>query len=132
MKVIFCMDDRGGLLFNHSRQSRDREVIADIVGDLDGKSIYIDTYSADQFKNIENAVCVDTLSSVRDGVCFVENVALTDFGDAITELTVYKWNRHYPSDTKLPDSFLDGFTLQKTLDFPGHSHEKITKEIYVK
>gem|GEM_PF-5722604 len=32
MDVFVCLDDRNGMLFNHRRQSRDREVIRDVLG----------------------------------------------------------------------------------------------------
>ena len=34
MKIIVCLDDYGGMLFNSRRQSRDRMLIDDIMMDL--------------------------------------------------------------------------------------------------
>lgn len=31
MILAFCMDDQGGLAFNHRRQSRDRALVADLL-----------------------------------------------------------------------------------------------------
>ena len=35
MDVFVCLDDRGGMFFNHRRQSRDRQVIQDMLDSLD-------------------------------------------------------------------------------------------------
>ena len=45
-------------------------------------------------------------------------------------LVVYRWNRLYPADRRLslPPA---GWRLLSQSDFPGHSHPRITKEVYV-
>ena len=37
MILAFCIDDQGGLAFNHRRQSRDRAVCARILEDAAGR-----------------------------------------------------------------------------------------------
>ena len=64
-----------------------------------------------------------------EDLCFLE---LQDPAPALARadrLVVYRWNRHYPSDRKLllPP---EGWTLTSRTEFPGHSHDVITKEIY--
>ena len=49
--------------------------------------------------------------------------------DRIEKVILFKWNRNYPADTFFSLD-LSGYTLEKTEDFAGNSHEKITKEIY--
>jgi hypothetical protein len=49
----------------------------------------------------------------------------------VDAVTVYRWNRHYPSDRKL-DLDLSAYKLYTNTEFAGSSHEKITKEVYVK
>ena len=44
MTVYLCLDDRGGLLFNKRRQSRDAVLLADMAAGLEGK-LYIDRFS---------------------------------------------------------------------------------------
>jgi len=45
----------------------------------------------------------------------------------------YRWNRHYPADQYFDiDLSAMGFALSESEDFPGKSHEKITREVYVK
>ena len=58
MDVFVCLDDRNGMLFNHRRQSRDREVIQDMLDSLDGKPLYIRPYSQVLFQGREEAVRV--------------------------------------------------------------------------
>ena len=38
--VALCIDERGGMIFNKRRVSRDRVLIAELVGSVEGK-IYI-------------------------------------------------------------------------------------------
>ena len=45
MKIIVCLDDFGGMLFNFRRQSRDRVLIADVMADIADKKIYILEFS---------------------------------------------------------------------------------------
>ena len=48
-------------------------------------------------------------------------------------LVLYHWNRRYPAD-----AWLDvrpgppGWTLARREEFSGHSHERITKEVYTR
>ncbi len=51
------------------------------------------------------------------------------YEDRIEKVILFKWNRNYPADTFFSLD-LSGYTLEKTEDFAGNSHEKITKEIY--
>ena len=65
--------------------------------------------------------------------CFVEDRALAPYADLIEEVTVYKWNRRYPTDTYFDlDLAALGFKLTSSEEFAGYSHEKITKETYRK
>ena len=131
MKVIICLDDNGGMLFNNRRQSRDKEVLKDIINNLEGGKLYISPFSEKLFADYVETVIVDeaflTKASENDS-CFVENKSLRDLS-GINEIIVYKWNRVYPSDFKCDIDFLT-CTLTEIVDFKGFSHEKITKETY--
>ena len=61
--------------------------------------------------------------------CFAENFTVNE--EDVEEIIVYKWNRLYPADTYF-NIDLTGWRLAETLDFEGSSHEKITREIYVR
>lgn len=131
MKVIICLDDNGGMLFNNRRQSRDKEVLKDIINNLKGKKLHISPFSEKLFADYSENVIVDEdflNKASENDVCFVENKPLKDVS-VISEITVYKWNRIYPSDLKCDIDF-SLYTLVETIDFKGFSHEKITKETY--
>ena len=46
MNLIFCLDNSQGMMFNHRRQSRDKEVIQDILRLSGGHKIWMSSYSA--------------------------------------------------------------------------------------
>lgn len=133
MIVMLCIDDKNGMLFNHRRQSKDRilqEHILDMVG---SSNLWMSSYSRKQFADTGEAnVTVDEeylAKAGTDDYCFVEDADLTPYMEKADTIILFKWNRVYPADTYFtPD--LGGYTLEKTEDFAGHSHEKITKEIY--
>ena len=133
MKVIICVDDGGGLMFNNRRQSRDRAVIEDILKLTDGKNLYVNQYSAKLFDGAAN-ICVSAnpMKAAQSGdYCFVENISAAEYSDKIEEAIVYNWNRMYPSDFKA-DFDYKKMTLKDSVDFEGSSHSKITREVYVK
>lgn len=136
MKVFVCVDDSGGMMFGGRRVSRDRVLIDDVAKDCRNRRLRIHPYSALLFKDADASPTVseDFLDAAERGdCCFVENVPLAPHAHRIDELVIYRWNRRYPSDRKLdvtPASL--GFKLLETVEFAGSSHEKITKETYVK
>ena len=51
----------------------------------------------------------------------------------IDTLIIYRWNRLYHSDVKFDvDVKKSGYKLKSSTEFAGSSHDKITKEIYVR
>jgi hypothetical protein len=133
--VAITVDDRMGIAFNKRRQSRDRLLIADLCENTDGV-IYVSPYSAPLFEEYSERVAVldsPLADCPIDSTCFVEMTELGEYVKDISALTVYRWNRHYPSDKKLDiDISSCGFTLSQSYEFVGKSHDKITKEIYKK
>lgn len=131
MKVIICLDDNGGMLFNNRRQSRDKEVLKDIINNLKGEKLRISPFSEKLFGDYSENVIVDEeflIKASENDICFVENNALKDIC-GIDEIVVYKWNRLYPSDFKCDIDF-SRCDLVDSVEFKGFSHEKITKETY--
>ncbi|RHO88632.1 ribonuclease Z [Ruminococcus sp. AF41-9] len=146
MKVIVCVDDGNGMLFNKRRQSQDRVLRDDVQKMTAGQKLWMNAYSARQFQegsqtgeNVtgvsETAALIVTEDFLRQAgendFCFVENEKLLPYSDRITEVVVYRWNRSYPGDFHL-DLDLKQWRLVQTTEFAGYSHEKITKEIYRK
>ena len=136
MKVIVCLEDKGGMMFNHRRQSRDRVLNADILAQCRDTRLCISPYSMLLFEGSDADILCDEsfLELAGEGdFCFVEDRALAPYADRIEEVIVYKWNRRYPTDTYFDlDLAALGFKLASSEDFAGYSHEKITKETYRK
>ena len=62
----------------------------------------------------------------------MENLQLASFKDRIERIILYRWNRAYPGDMFFDIKLDRSWHLASAEDFAGSSHEKITKEIYVK
>lgn len=129
MKIIVCLDDNGGMLFNERRQSRDRIVCEDIINSLNGEKLFISAFSELLFDGFLDriSVCEDFLQ--KGNICFVENQSLSQCN--ADEVVVYKWNRVYPADFYCDIDF-SKYSLSDQTEFEGYSHEKITKQNYIK
>lgn len=136
MTVFICLDDRGGMLFNKRRQSRDAKVIEDVIRCSDDGLLYISDFSEKLFA--ESAASVisvpDPLEAAgEDAFVFCENMHLAPYLDKIDRLIIYKWNELYPSDFKIDVEVSKcGFRLKSRREFVGKAHKKITREDYVK
>ncbi len=133
MKIILCLDDNNGMLFNNRRQSRDKTVIEDIISNLKNERFLVSSFSEKLFEEFSDSVTVDDdflKNASDDNICFAENQPLKDF-ENITEITVYRWNRVYPADFYCDVDF-SKFSLASETEFKGNSHDKITKQIFIK
>lgn len=133
MIMLLCADKKNGMAFHQRRQSMDRSVRADILSVVDGKPIWMTSYSARQFIEPEAVLQVSPapLSEAGKGdFCFVEFPPLTPYLKQIQELILYRWDRIYPADQWLDLELSTDFCLTSSFDFPGYSHKKITKEVY--
>lgn len=133
MIIVVCIDDRGGMLFNRRRQSQDRLLREDLLREAAGRSLWMNAYSAKQFAPLPENIRVaeDFPDRAGDGdFCFFENVNPVPWLERAERIVLYRWNRHYPADRWFPQP-LPGRTVQRTEDFPGASHETITKEVLV-
>lgn len=132
MHVIVCLDDRQGMLFHKRRQSRDKNLIND-VWELT-KELWISPFSESLFSDASDKIRSDEdyLKKAGKGeFCFVEADQVLPYIEKLEQIIVYKWNRHYPADFKF-DVPLEQWKLVEQKEFVGTSHEKITREIYVK
>ena len=133
LTVILCTDERGGMIFNKRRVSRDKTLVTELMGGIDGR-LYINEYSKALFGEYSDriVVCTDALSEAPDGaVCFIEFPPFKPYLADISRFIIYNWNRRYPFDACLdvePES--EGFKLVSVTEFVGNAHEKITKEIF--
>ena len=128
MKLIVCLDDNNGMMFNKRRQSRDKILIENILELCKGDKLYTNKYSLRLFH--ENSVEVfENADEIEDGYCFAENFLVNE--ENFDEIIVYKWNKAYPADTYF-NIDLEYWSLTETVDFEGSSHENITRERYVR
>lgn len=132
MIAVLCLDDQNGMMFNKRRQSRDREVISDILQMSKTTRLWMNEYSAKLFEEMKEEISCEAafLEKAGEGeFCFVENEQLGAYADKIEKLILYKWNRKYPADFFFDFDFSD-WKLKESTEFQGNSHEKVTKEVY--
>ena len=135
MNLIVCLDDRNGMTFCGKRQSRDRVVCEKITTLVADKVLWLNSYSAKLLDANNHKICVSEDFLKISGVgeyCFVEDEDITPYIDRIEEITLFRWNRHYPADNFFPISLLDGMKKVMIEEFTGNSHEKITMELYAR
>ena len=128
LRVAVCLDDGGGMLFAGRRQSRDRDLISELCEATDGE-IFITDFSSFIFREHQGKTVItkNPFEDAPDGATlFIENLPISPYEDLIDELILYKWNRAYPADSKI-DIDLTKYKVVAKKEFPGSSHEKITK-----
>lgn len=125
MTLILWAGKNGELLFNRRRCSRDRAVIADILTSYSPSEICVSAYSAPLF---DGARVISDLSEAAEGVLFIEDFPLSTALAQADKLIVYRFERIYPADVRL--EIPSNFILAEATEFPGFSHEKITREVY--
>ncbi|MDE7218677.1 MAG: ribonuclease Z [Oscillospiraceae bacterium] len=134
MILISCIDDRGGMLYNHRRQSQDRLLRQDLLSEVGDRPIWLSPYSLGQFAcSPENLRPADDFPerAAAGEFCFFEDRDPAPWLDRAETIILYRWNRRYPADLYFPLP-LTGWTLARQMEFPGSSHERITKEVYIR
>lgn len=135
MIAIVCVDDKNGMMFNHRRQSQDRVLREHVLQEAKDAAIWMNAYSAKQFADVNPSrlkVCEDFLEQAGNGeICFVEDRDLRPYLDRTEGIILYQWNRVYPADFRF-EVDLSSWKLEETEDFSGSSHEKITRERYIR
>ena len=134
MKLIVCVDDRMGMMFNKRRQSKDAKVREDILSMLEeGKKLFVSPYTAKQFlpEEQEKLYVSETflLEVTKEDICFIEDSDSSKLVDKIESIVLYRWNRQYPSDQYFTLD-LSKYELVSSLDFVGNSHPEMCKEEY--
>lgn len=130
MKLIICVDEKNGMAFFNRRQSRDKCLCKKIIELTKGSKLFMSEYSLKLFDTEDIKVCNDFLDIPEpNAFCFWEKEIKSL--DNIEELYVFNWNRRYPADVFFDfDLEKEGFVLDKTEEFAGNSHEKITLKVY--
>ena len=136
MKLIVCVDDRMGVMFNRRRQSKDINVRKDILSMVEeGKKLFVSPYTANQFllEEQERLYVSENflLEAGEEDICFIEDKNALEVEHNIETIILYRWNRHYPSD-KYFQIDLCAYELVSSMDFVGNSHPEMLKEEYKK
>ena len=95
VKLIFCIDDKKGLMFFGKRQSQDSVLREWIISHTAGGKLWMSTYSAKQFSDYKDYMvddCYITNATTGD-YCFVEDKGYTL--ENVSEIILCKWNRKY-------------------------------------
>lgn len=131
MRLIFCIDDKRGMMFFGKRQSSDKNLREWIINYAQGSRLWMSRYTARQFENSAYVSADDDYmgKAGENDVCFIEDGSYST--DNANEIVLCKWNRHYPADKFFnTDLKAAGFKRVKSEDIAGTSHEKITIETY--
>lgn len=134
MKLIVCVDNNNGVLFNHRRLSSDRLLCQHILDMAQGTAVWVTDYSRILFDGLNGNLCSftgDLELVAKDAYLFVEDLDIAPLIPFANELILYRWNRTYPSDVKLPISLpSEEWRRESSQDFCGKSHKQITQEVY--
>ncbi len=133
MRIIICLDEQNGYMFNNRRQSMDRELRKQLLLLLEGKPLWMSEYTKRQFTEEGNYVVDDEYekNASLDDYCFIENKGYDIKG--CKEIIVFRWKRKYPFDKSFSVDFeKEGFKQEVARVFDGSSHEEILLEIYRK
>lgn len=137
MIAIFMLDDRKGMMFNHRRQSRDRQVIQRILQLAEGRIIRMSPYTATLFEGESSDAQIISSSHFYEEAgdndfCIFEETPPDEIGQ-IKELIIFWWNRKYPGDVFFNVDLENGtWFRERAEEFQGTSHEKITMEHYIR
>ena len=132
MNAVICVDQCNGMMFNGRRQSRDLKQREDLCRLLEGKDLYLSPYSSDLFAGLSGPritvspryleICTE------DGWCYIEDGDINRYFKQVEKLIIYQWNRRYPADVFFTES-LDTFRMKEQKEFPGSSHDRITRRM---
>ena len=137
MILITVVDNNMGLLFNNRRLSKDEELKKMIYFITNHRRLAMCFYSLDQFNDdslqlFTPEISITNVEPSEWTPCdfyFNEIYPLKEGEKFIDKIILFKWNRDYPSDTKL-EIDLSLYNLIKSSCFSGKSHNKITIELY--
>jgi hypothetical protein len=133
MKIVICLDENNGYMFNSRRQSKDKELRSQLLSLLDGEKLWMSEYTKKQFSEDGNFVVDDNYleNAAENDFCFVEDKGYSL--DNCNEVWIFRWKRKYPFDKSFDvDLEAEGFKLVRKQKFKGFSHDEITLERYKK
>lgn len=136
MKIIVCVYNDMGMMFNHRRQSRDSVLCEYLLSQYGKEKIYMTEYSSKIFERKDSIIIkenvIENINSkdyffIEDANIF-DDMSKEDI-DKIDEIIMCFWNRDYPSDRKF-NLDISMYRLEKETDIAGNSHDKITIKEY--
>ena len=133
MKLIVCLDDGDGMLFNRRRQSKDSALRQHMLEMCADSALWMNGYSAAQFSPEATIITAEDFldKAGPNDYCFLENKDISAYVDRVEQVIIYRWNRAYPRDTTFPTKlFSHKWKLISREEFSGNSHEQITQEVY--
>lgn len=135
MIVFVAVDETGGTMFNHRRQSMDRALRRELLARTQGKPLWMSAYTRRQFREEETAqFCVDEDCLTRAAAgeyCFAEGQPLAEHAAKIEQICLFRWDKRYPKDQSLDLALqAPAWVKVETKEFAGSSHECITLEVY--
>lgn len=133
MKLIFCVDDKNGMMFFGKRQSQDSALREWLINHAGDSKLWMSAYSAKQFKDYKCIIEDDDYECKAgpDDYCFVEDKGYSL--DGVSEIILCHWNRRYQADKFFETDLKEnGFVKSDAVDIVGSSHDKITIETYRK
>ena len=145
MKIVFVLDQKNGIMFNHRRQSFDQVIIKKVVEGVNGVEgrLWVSDYSKELFASYDvNTMPLEEFdlskANEKDFV-FVENVdidleAMIADKEMLVELNFYRWDKVYPSDKKMTftKELLDAFVVKDSYEMSGETHDVISVEVWNK
>lgn len=133
MIAAVCIGEGNGMLFNRRPGQPGQASAGGPAVPVRGEAAVAGTATpAPLFADVSDRITVDEdfLEKAGSGeVCFVEDQPLAPAADRVEAVVLYRWNRAYPADVRF-DFDLTDFRLEERTEFPGASHEKITRELY--
>ncbi|MBE5935230.1 MAG: hypothetical protein E7262_05500 [Lachnospiraceae bacterium] len=162
MKLIVCVDKNNGMMFNNRRQSRDIEVIKDILGNIDGslwigqysKELFVDYFEKNNitFEQLDNNIINASIDGKKFEIVVDEKRGVEYYfiernvNDLLMELdneTVKDYTNNideiilYNWNKVYPADVqfevdLSQYSKVESVEFKGNSHDVITKYVYSK
>lgn len=133
MKLIVCVDDRYGMMFNHRRQSQDAKVREDMLQIVGNGKLFVSPYTAGQFAETEQEKLYISEEFLREAgaaeYCFAEAADCLKEVAEPEMIILYGWNRRYPADSYF-ELNLEEYTLASWNYLVGISHPEIWKKVY--
>lgn len=120
-------------MFNNRRLSSDKCITDDIEKFAKTSRVIVTPYSHKLFSERSNVMVNNDPLAVasNNDYCFVEDSDINKCLSKVTEIIMFKWNRDYPYDKTLSMN-LDNWKLVSHADFAGNSHEKISKDVFLR